>query len=69
MVSVEKANAVSPSVRGSALYNVEYKNEKVNKLIDNPPTKTDKVIAVNFGALNSNLSVYFISINIDMLIS
>jgi hypothetical protein len=69
IVSVEKANAVSPPGSGRSLYNIEYKKEKVNKLIDKPPTNTDNVIAVNLGALNNNRNEYFISINTDMAIS
>ena len=69
IVSVENANAVSPSGKGRDFYSVEYKNENVNRLIDKPPTSTDSVIAVNLGALNNNLNEYFISINTDILIS
>jgi hypothetical protein len=46
---------------------VEYKNEKVNKLMESPPTRTAKVIAVNLGDLKSNLKAYLISINIGII--
>ena len=48
---------------------MEYKNEKVNKLMDKPPISTPRVIVVNFGALNNKRNAYFISINIDIMIT